>query len=111
LARQRAGKFQMLSRRELQRRVGRSQDHSDGQLDQLCEQFRAIAEVIVDLYGDFNGARAGGKPSGSPFLRLVPAGRIEEAEERAAIREFDGGASRGQAEHGALNDLGILGAR
>jgi hypothetical protein len=101
----------MLSRRELQRRAGPPRDHSDEQFGELCEQFRVIAEVIVDLYGDFKGVRAGGRPSGAPFLRLVPAGRIEEAEERAAIREFDGGASRGQAEHGALKDLEILGVR
>jgi hypothetical protein len=36
---------------------------------------------------------------------LVPRERLEEVEERAAIREFEGGQSRVQAERGALDDL------
>lgn len=39
---------------------------------------------------------------------LVPLDRFEEFEERAAIREFDGGQSREDAERGAARDLGLV---
>jgi hypothetical protein len=37
----------------------------------------------------------------------IPAERLEEFDERAGIREFDGGMDRPAAEVAALNDLGL----
>jgi hypothetical protein len=79
---------------------------SDEQLAALRDQLRTLADVAVDLVA-CHAERESQRASVAPILRLVPPERREEVEERAAIREYDGGMSRAHAERAALADLGF----
>jgi len=94
----------MLSPAEVRRLVGPSCPQDDREVAELTQQLYAIAEFTVDLASKRRLARSRRVRSG-PLLRLVPRERLEEVEERAAIREFEGGQNRVQAERGALGDL------
>ena len=103
----------MLSPAEVRRLVGQSCPLDDRQLADLTQQFYALADFAVDGFRVV-AAREPAPPArrrGGPLLRLVPPEVLEDAEERAAIREFDGGMSRAQAERRALDDLRTLGLR
>jgi hypothetical protein len=84
---------------------------SDDELQELQLQFRALADTVLDHQAR-RAARADraddAETRSDEFLRLVPRERVDEAEERAAIREFDGGQCRTTAESGALADLGLV---
>lgn len=78
----------------------------DAQLARLQEQLRALADLAIDQSGGLRAASTQCDPHAT-VLRLVPPERREEAEERAAIREYDGGMSRSRAERAAVADLGL----
>lgn len=100
----------MRSLQQLRSIVGPAGSLSDEQLSELRDHLYELARAAVALYGD-------PRPKSLPavtrptrlLLRLVPPHRLEEAEERAAIREFDGGLTRAEAERAAVGDLGMLG--
>jgi hypothetical protein len=93
----------------LRRHTSPDCDLDEAQFAALCEEFYRLAHAIVDVIETAQSRpprRSRSTPSA--LLRLVPPGRQEEFEERAAIREADGGMSRAQAERGALRDLGSI---
>ena len=73
------------------------------------DQVYEVANAILDSLENSRRLSMSSAPSGprGPLLRLVPAARREELEERAAIREFDGGQSRVEAERAALRDAAL----
>ncbi len=83
---------------------------TDEQLSELRDQAYELARAAVVLYDDprQKSLPAVTRPTRS-LLRLVPPHRLEEAEERAASREFDGGLPRADAERAAVTDLGLPG--
>lgn len=85
--------------------LGSSARLSDDELTRLSGSLYELARCVVAGLGDLGAPRSNG-----PQLRLVelaPPDRREELEERAAIREFDGGLPRTEAERAALRDLGL----
>lgn len=101
----------MRSLQQLRRLIGPAEGLSDEQLSELRDQLCELARAAVALYGD---PRLKSLPTITRptrwLLRLVSPHRLEEAEERAAIREFDGGQTRTDAECAAVTDLGLTGA-
>src|SRR5437773_9958572 len=96
----------MLSLHRFREQLGPCCTKSGEELVVLRTQLYALAHAIL--------AATRPSPCTTPpanrsreFLRLVPAGSDEFAQERAAIREYDGGQSRREAERGALAGLGI----
>lgn len=100
----------MRSLQQLRRLIGPAGGLSDEQLSELRDQLYEVARAAVALHGDprQKSLPAVTRPT-RRLLRLVPPHRLEEAEERAAIREFDGGQARADAERAAVADLGLLG--
>src|ERR1043166_4744714 len=71
-------------------------DHlSDDELERLTAQLYALAELVLDVHARAPNAESSGIASKSmPQMHVVPAPRREEAEERAALRELEGGQKR-----------------
>jgi len=100
----------MLSLGRVRKLVGSGNALTEEHLSELRDQLYELARAAVALYGDPRpkSLPASARPS-LPLLRLVPPHRLEEVEERAAIREFDGGLFRADAECAAVAALGLLG--
>ena len=73
--------------------------------DQMYEVVHAFLDRLEGARRE--ATRAASRRSPNTLVRLVPPHRRDEVEERAAIREFEGGQSRDEAERGALRDVGI----
>jgi len=98
----------VLSLEELQSLAG---PHAAAIDEGTRDQIYAVADSILDAFEveRRHVATAASKARTNPFLRLVPIQQHEDVEERAAIREFEGGQPRDEAERAALYDLGFGG--
>lgn len=74
-----------------------AQGLSDQQVEQVRDELYGVARVVVEAYE----ARSKWEPF-SEAIAALPENERLEAEERAAIGEFDGKLSRDQAERLAL---------
>jgi hypothetical protein len=78
--------------RQLRAKAGPDCKLTDEQLLKLAGEIGDLANVLLDVFETQQPRpRTGTRAKAMPQMRLVPAQRREEAEERAAIREFDGG--------------------
>ena len=79
---------------------------SDAELESVRDQMYALADVVVRAFLE---RRQQHVPDGafSAALRLLPSGDADDATERAAIVEFEGGRNRDEAERQAL--LAVVG--
>lgn len=99
----------MLSLTQLRELIGHQDGLSDAQLTELGEKFYELARALVDSFDDPTLRPCSPcRRSSSPLLRLVPPHQLEEVEERAAIREFEGHQRRREAERGAMAELGLM---
>lgn len=105
-----AGTRSVLPLSALRRIVGPESHLTDEELLELREQCSELARSALAILLEPKRARTVPRLAipRACVLRLVPKERLEEFEERAAIREYDGGLPRGEAERAALRDLGIV---
>lgn len=90
----------MLSLQTCRELLGHDSNITDGQIEQLRSQMYALASVGISAHRRMTAGPAG--PFKSALSALAPSA-LAEAEERAAIADFDGGLSRDQAERLALD--------
>jgi hypothetical protein len=77
----------------------------DADLEALRAQMYALAHALLDAAErSADTPPLTGREPWMPILRLLPAELREEFEERAAIREFDGGMDRAAAEDAAMRE-------
>ena len=92
----------MLSLERCRKTLGDDAPPTDEDLERLRRDLYALARVAVSAFGSH---RAGERENTlNSALRLVPADEQETLEERAAIREYDGGRVRDDAERAVLSD-------
>ena len=84
------------------RKLVSGSDVSDDQLLAIREQLYALAEVAVDAGAHGTEGASGRGAAFGDFVRRLEVDDREALEERAAIREYDGGESRDAAKSGAL---------
>nr|ADI23839.1 hypothetical protein [uncultured gamma proteobacterium HF4000_48E10] len=92
----------MLSLERCRKILGDDASLADEDLERLRRDLYALAHVAVSA---FVTASAGDRQDSlKAALRLVPTNAQEALEERAAIREYDGGLDRDDAERAVLSD-------
>ena len=92
----------MLSLERCRKTLGDDAPRSDENLERLRRELYAPAHVAVSTFSvHHSGDR---QDFLEAALRLVPAHEHEVIEERAAIREYDGGLVRDDAERIVLSD-------
>lgn len=79
---------------------------SDDELKRLSGSLYELARCALVAMGSPSAPRSTRRQL--QLVELAPPDRREELEERAAIREFDGGLPRPEAELAALRDLGLV---
>ena len=91
----------MLSLERCRKILGDVAPPADEDLERIRRDLYALARVAVSAFG---GHRADRGERVEAALRLVPPHDREGLEERAAIREYDGGLDRDDAERAVLSD-------
>jgi len=92
----------MLSLERCRKALGNDAPSADEDVKQIRRHLYAVADVAVSAFGTHNAANRKNRLKAA--LRLVPATAQEALEEWAAIREFDGGVDRDEAERAVLSD-------
>lgn len=92
----------MLSLQRCREILGSSCPATDAEIELLRDQLMAIADVALELGRERLGA--GASITFHQKLKFVSSKQEEEIVERAAIREFDGGLQRTEAEEAALQE-------
>lgn len=93
----------MLTVDECRKLLPEGADLPDEELRALIAQLYSLAHVAVDAVLDGDRTRGARRPAS--VLDLVPPEDKEAVEERASIREFEGGQPRADAERGAVLDF------
>ena len=91
----------MLSLERCRKALGDGAPPADEDLERIRRDLYALARVAVSAFG---GHRADRDERVEAALRLVPPHDREGLEERAAVREYDGGLDRDAAERAVLMD-------
>jgi hypothetical protein len=91
----------MLSLEKCRSLLGPDCQLTDSQLEQLRHELYALAHIALDSFRDSKQPACNDT---SLFSQIPPADR-QEAEERAAIFEFEAGLQRQEAEHKAVDGL------
>jgi len=93
----------MLTTEQCRKILGDDVQISDERLERLRDELYALADLVTDdlANGDVEAESAVGGGFDAA-LALLPEGDREEAAERAAIMEFDGGAAADEAERAAV---------
>jgi len=81
--------------------LGPNCELTDSQIDQLRQELYALAHIALDAYRESN--RPANNENNS--LANLPREKRDEAEERAAIFEFDAGLQREAAERKAIEGM------
>ena len=90
----------MLSLQKCRSLLGPDCELADSQIEQLRQELYALAHIALDAH------RESTRPANEDTpLAHLPRENREEAEERAAIFEFDAGLQRGAAERKAIDGL------
>jgi hypothetical protein len=92
----------MLSLERCRKTLGDSAPPADEDLERIRRDLYALAHVAVSAFGSRHAVDRPGRFRTA--LRLVPDHEQEAIEERAAIREYDGGFDRVDAERAVLSD-------
>ena len=92
----------MLSLEQCRKVLGNGAPPADEDLERIRRDLYALAHVAVSAFGSHHTVD---RPEPlKAALRLVPDHEQEALEERAAIREFDGGLDRDDAERAVVSD-------
>ena len=94
--------FPMLSLEKCRQLLGDEAPQDDHDLERLRREMYVLAGVAVSAFCERKVVS--GEDRFEAALRLVPADEREALDERASIREYDGGFDRGVAERSALSD-------
>ena len=93
----------MLSLERCRKTLGDVAPPEDEDLERIRRDLYALAHVAVSAFGSHHAVDRPERLNAA--LRLVPDHEKETLEERAAIREYDGGLDRDDAERAVLSDF------